>query len=61
MAQSNENKVWMAYNHNDTPLMKSPASLEDARAEADAYTYATGNAAYVDLSLIHISEPTRLV
>tara|TARA_B100000929_G_scaffold289272_1_gene279518 strand:+ start:11167 stop:11322 length:156 start_codon:yes stop_codon:yes gene_type:complete len=48
MAQSNENKVWMAYNHNDTPLMKSPASLEDARAEADAYTYATGNAAYVD-------------
>lgn len=38
---------YMAYNHNDTPLMREPGAKSEADKEADAYVCATGNEAYV--------------
>lgn len=40
--------IWMAYNHNGTPLMSQPTRKAEAQTEADAYREATGNASYVD-------------
>lgn len=40
-------KKYMAYNHNDTPLMKEPGAKREAEDEAAKYRDATGNAAYV--------------
>ena len=48
MPQSEKDTLWMAYNHNDTKLMKAPASFEEAKAESEAYSYATGNPSYID-------------
>lgn len=39
---------YMAYNHNDTKLMRQPGTKQEAEREAREYTNATGNAAYVD-------------
>lgn len=40
-------KKYMAYNHNDTPLMKEPGAKREAEAEAAKYRNATANPAYV--------------
>ena len=40
-------KKYMAYNHNDTPLMKEPGAELEADKEANAYVRATANPAYV--------------
>jgi len=40
-------KKYMAYNHNDTPLMKEPGAKSEADKEANAYVCATANPAYV--------------
>lgn len=40
-------KLYMAYNHNDIPLMRNPTVKNIAEREMRDYTFATGNAAYV--------------
>ena len=40
-------KGFMAYNHNDTPLMQSLGTYEKARNEADEYSMMTGNGSIV--------------
>lgn len=39
---------YMAYNHNDTKLMRQPGTKQEAEREAREYSGATGNPAYVD-------------
>ena len=41
-------KLFMAYNHNGTPLMNEPGTYEQAEKEARDYDTATGNGSYVD-------------
>ena len=43
-------KLYMAYNHNGTELMRSPGTQAAADKEAKEYRAATGNTAYVDLA-----------
>jgi len=40
-------KKYMAYNHNNTPLMKEPGTKLQAENEANEYVCATANQAYV--------------
>jgi len=40
-------KKYMAYNHNNTPLMKAPGTKLEAEKEANEYRDATANPAYV--------------
>jgi len=49
-------KKYMAYNHNDTPLMKEPSTKSEAEDEVAEYVHATGNAAYVQEV---VEEPTK--
>lgn len=40
--------LYMAFNQNGTPLMKKPASLAKAKADAKEYHKQTGNAVHID-------------
>ena len=40
-------KKYIAYNHNDTPLMKEPGAKLEANREAAEYTSVTANPSYV--------------
>jgi len=41
-------RYWIAFNHNGIALCEPTLSKASAQREADDYTYATGNPAFID-------------